>query len=128
VFLSTLGKRVHGYSYFGNVSQNPVTNIEGSISVSILFSTLAYEQSLCLSHSSLTTFSASLICPILITLIPAKAALYVKYSVNLKYGNPESFLLSFLPLVPFFFSSSSSLPNTINESVSIARLTISSYK
>jgi hypothetical protein len=66
---------------------------------------------------------------ILITLIPAKAALYVKYSVNLKYGNPESFLLNFLPLpLPFFFSwfrNPLSLPNTINESVSIARLTIS---
>ena len=66
---------------------------------------------------------------ILITLIPAKAALYVKYSVNLKYGNPESFLLNFLPLLlSFFFSwlrKPLSLPNTINESVSIARLTIS---
>jgi hypothetical protein len=64
---------------------------------------------------------------ILITLIPAKAALYVKYSVNLKYGNPKSFLLNFLPLFPFFFSwfrNPLSLPNTINESVSIARLTI----
>ena len=29
---------------------------------------------------------------ILITLMPAKAALYDKYSVNLKYGNPENFL------------------------------------
>src|SRR5215469_1145909 len=68
---------------------------------------------------------------ILITLIPAKAALYVKYSVNLKYGNPQSFLLNFLPLplplTSFFsrFRNPLSLPNTINESVSIARLTIS---
>ena len=44
--------------------ESPVSNIGGSISISILFSTLAYEQSLCLSHSSLTTFSASLRCPI----------------------------------------------------------------
>jgi hypothetical protein len=53
-------------------------------------------------------------------LIPAKAALYVKYSANLKYGNPESFLLNFLPL-PFFFAwfrKPFSLPNTINESAS----------
>jgi hypothetical protein len=60
-------------------------------------------------------------------LIPANAALYVKYSVNLEYGNPESFLLNVLHLLPFFFSwlfrNPLSLPNTINESVSIARLT-----
>ena len=65
---------------------------------------------------------------ILITLMPAKAALYVKYSVNLKYGNPESFLLNFLPLLSFFFSwfrNPLSLPNTFEESVSIARLTMS---
>ena len=50
--------------------------------------------------------------------------MYVKYSVNLKYGNPESFLLNFLPLpLPSFFSrfrNPLSLPNTINESVSIS--------
>jgi len=60
--------------------------------------------------------------------MPAKAALYVKYSVNLKYGNPESFLLNFLPLLSFFFSwfrNPLSLPNTFEESVSIARLTMS---
>src|SRR5215469_2174127 len=68
---------------------------------------------------------------ILITLIPAKAALYVKYSVNLKYGNPETFVLNFLPLLSFFscfrffflFRNPLSLPNIINEPVSIARLT-----
>src|SRR5215467_3631287 len=59
---------------------------------------------------------------ILLTLILAKAPLYVKYSVNLKYGNPESFLLNFLPLASCFsrFRNPLSLPNTINESVSIA--------
>jgi hypothetical protein len=35
---------------------------------------------------------------ILITLTSARAAFYVKYSVNLKYEYPESFLLIFLPL------------------------------
>jgi hypothetical protein len=120
---------VHGYSYIGNVSQSPVSNIECSISISILLSTiLAYEQSLCLSHSSLTTFSASLRCPIFKYFEyfdTSRGSLVCQIFCELEIW--KSFLLNFLPL-PFFFSwfrKPLSLSNTINESVSIARLTIS---
>ena len=104
---------VHGYSYFGNVSQSPVSDISIAASFTDKQASFTDKQCLCPSCSSLFTLSTGLFdvqsSNILITLMPANA--YVKCSVNLKYWNRDRLLLNFLPLTFSFSWLRNPLPN-----------------